>query len=124
MPVGSGNQYFGTAAEVTYVLVPNGILTAGGYPLYDLVRRQRLTALTSDDAPAYQSALSQFLTTSNAYGVTDNISEVSTFMVGSPPTGSLVPANSMMHMGHLTVPVNRLPLAQAPLLITTSKPLR
>jgi hypothetical protein len=55
VPAVTGTQYYGTAAEITYFLSPSGLTTPNGYPLYDLYRRQRLAARTSDDASAYNS---------------------------------------------------------------------
>jgi hypothetical protein len=55
VPARSGSQWYGTAAEITYALVPSFRRTPNQTPLYDLVRRQRLTARTRDDQPAYQS---------------------------------------------------------------------
>lgn len=55
-PAGNGNQYFGTAAEVAYFLVQNGS-TPNNIPTYDLYRRQRLCALTDDDAAAINASL-------------------------------------------------------------------
>lgn len=53
---GSGTQYFGTAAEITYYLKPSGT-TLGGFQLYDLYRSQRLVARNKDDVRAYQPAI-------------------------------------------------------------------
>jgi hypothetical protein len=107
IPVGTGNQFFGTAAEITYALVPNGLSTAGGYVLYDLIRRQRLTALSTDDTPSYQAAIAPYLGT-------DNVSEVTTF------TGNTV-GSTMLNMSNLTVPANRLQSSLWPLNPVTSK---
>ena len=57
VPYGSKYRYVGRAGEVAYFLVDTGDRTPGGYPLYTLKRRQRLVALTDDDAPAYNSAV-------------------------------------------------------------------
>lgn len=57
VPAYSGKQYFSTAAEVAYFLRQTG-QTAGGVPLFDLYRQQRIVARNTDDAPAYASAAS------------------------------------------------------------------
>jgi type II secretory pathway pseudopilin PulG len=57
-PAGGGAQYGGVGAEVAYFLVQNG-RTPGGVILYDLYRRQRLVALNSDFAAAYEGLLNQ-----------------------------------------------------------------
>lgn len=57
VPAYSGNQYFGTAAEVSYYLVTSGKTANGATDLYDLYRAQRLVARTFDDAPAYAPAV-------------------------------------------------------------------
>jgi hypothetical protein len=103
IPVGSSIQYFGRAAEVTYALVPNGLSTTGGasLPLYDLIRRQRLTALGPDDQPTYQASISPSLGA-------DNVSEVTTF------TGNAA-GSTMLSLIDLTNPANRLPQASWPL---------
>lgn len=54
----STNQYFGTAAEITYYLVPSGQM-AGTTPLYDLYRCQRLVARNREDADAYDKDMKQ-----------------------------------------------------------------
>jgi type II secretory pathway pseudopilin PulG len=62
VPANSTNQYYATAAEVTYFLYPNGMTTrsgGAGVPLYDLYRRQRIVAHTTDDAKAYAAAAAQ-----------------------------------------------------------------
>ncbi len=62
VPANSQYQYFGTAAEVAYFLIPNGLQTrsgAAGLPLYDLYREQRIAAKTTDDAGGYATAVSQ-----------------------------------------------------------------
>lgn len=55
-PAGGGQQYGGVGAEVAYFLVQSG-RTPGGVPLFDLYRRQRLVALNSDYAAAYNGLL-------------------------------------------------------------------
>lgn len=57
VPAYSGNQFFGTAAEVSYYLVPSGKTANGLSDIYDLYRGQRLVGRTSDDAPAYAPAV-------------------------------------------------------------------
>jgi Tfp pilus assembly protein PilV len=110
IPVGSGTQYSGTAAEVTYALVPNGLTTPGGLALYDLIRRQRLTAYTNDDTPIYQTAAT------NAYnaGAGDNVYEVMTANV----SGTTV---TMQNLLGLTAPSARLQAAQWALPSTSSR---
>lgn len=47
-----GNTYSSQAAEVAYFLAPMGkqtSVTASGLPLYNLIRRQRLVAVTTDE---------------------------------------------------------------------------
>jgi hypothetical protein len=103
------SEYFGRAAEVTYALVPNGLRTAGGVPLYDLVRRQRLTALGIDDTPVYQTVAN------NGLAAGDTVSEVMTVTpvaIGSGPIPAPIPANTMLNLSNLTVPANRLQPAQ------------
>jgi hypothetical protein len=92
----TGNQQlYGTAAEVTYALVYSGRNTAGGVPLFDLMRRQRLTARSSDDTTDYMNAITPFLTT-------DNVGEVMTYSSALKP-------NQMLNLLDLTHPSNRLP---------------
>jgi hypothetical protein len=121
IPVGTGNQFFGRAAEVTYALVPNGLYTtgAGPLPLFDLIRRQRLTALSVDDQPTYQTGIAPYLApysaaNPNPYGIADNVNEVTTFSGNG--TGSV-----MLTMSDLTNPANRLPQAQWALSLATSR---
>ena len=56
VPFGTGKSYVGRAAEIAYFLDRSG-QTPGGYPLYHLIRRQRLCAMTKDDALAYNTRL-------------------------------------------------------------------
>jgi hypothetical protein len=55
VPAASGQQYFSTSAEVSYFLVPSGVTTPSGLQLYDLYRRQRICATTSDLVAAYST---------------------------------------------------------------------
>ena len=71
VPAQTGTQWYGTAAEVTYALVPSGKTTPNRLPLYDLIRRQRLVARTADDAPAYQAAIAAAATHPAAQGGPD-----------------------------------------------------
>ena len=90
VPARSGAQWYGTAAEITYALVPGFRTTPNGAPLYDLVRRQRLAARTTDDAPSYQPIIA-------AYSATDRVDEVMT-----------VSGGTMRTLADLTHPANRL----------------
>ena len=56
-PPSTPTPYFGTAAEVSYFLVPSGKTPNGLVTVYDLYRRQRLVARTTDDAPSYANAV-------------------------------------------------------------------
>jgi prepilin-type N-terminal cleavage/methylation domain-containing protein len=63
VPPGSNNVYRSRAAEVAYFLVPmqgspRTSQDGNGRPLYNLIRRQRLVALTADDRAALSPALS------------------------------------------------------------------
>ena len=55
VPAYSGNQYFGTAAEVSYYLKLTGKTANGTTDVFDLYRAQKLVARTFDDAPAYDT---------------------------------------------------------------------
>jgi len=55
IPAGSQNTYFGTAAEIMYYLQPSGLTTPTGNALYSLYRKQRISALTPDDATGYNN---------------------------------------------------------------------
>jgi hypothetical protein len=55
-----GPQVFGTAAEVLYFLMPHG-QTPGGTPLYNLYRRQRLVAPSTDDATFFNKRITGLL---------------------------------------------------------------
>ncbi len=57
VPAYSGNQFFGTAAEVSYYLWPSGRTANGANQMYDLYRGQRLVGRTFDDASAYNAAV-------------------------------------------------------------------
>lgn len=97
-----GAPLYGRAAEVTYFLSPSG-RSPGGYQLYNLIRRQRLCALTTDDAPAYNQKLSSL-------GVSaPDATEV--MAVTNTPT--------ILTLGNLTVPANRL----FPLNLTNAVPI-
>lgn len=61
---GATNQWYGTAAEISYALVPGFRVTPNGTQLYDLVRRQRLAARTTDDLPVYQAVVNNALSDS------------------------------------------------------------
>lgn len=89
IPARSGTQWYGTAAEITYALVPSFRRTPNQTVLYDLVRRQRLAARTTDDQPAYQNIV-------NTYGAAD-AAEVMTVAGGKALT-----------LSELTAPFNRL----------------
>jgi type II secretory pathway component PulJ len=84
-------QYYGTAAEVLYYLSPAGFAPNGTTPLFDLYRWQGLVARTSDDAPAYNAAISAAAAATPA----DNVREV---MV-------LTSNNRMGTLRDLTIPV-------------------
>jgi hypothetical protein len=105
--VGQRKQFFGTAAEVTYALVFNGLSTAPtatnptGTPLYNLIRRQRLTAYNLDDQPVYLSAA----TTGDTAG--DTVADV---MTTNGTGGSL----TMLTALDLTNPANRLAVPVLP----------
>lgn len=64
---GSGKTYSGTAAEISYFLVESG-RTAGGVVLHDLMRVQRLVALTQYDANDYFLNAIQPNATTDAFG--------------------------------------------------------
>ncbi len=75
------------AAEVAYFLVPTGTKTStGGQPLFNLIRRYRLCAMTSDDAPQLQPYVSD-----------NEMISVST-----------APPNTVNTLATLTNPANRL----------------
>jgi hypothetical protein len=95
VPAGTGTQWFGTAAEVTYALVYSGRNTPGPnpVPLYDLVRRQRLSVTTPDLAPAFQQAIAAGNAVPAPRGP-DRIDEVMTVSNGQ-----------MRTLGDLTLPV-------------------
>lgn len=95
-----GAPLYGRAAEVTYFLSPSG-RSPGGYQLYNLIRRQRLCALTTDDAPAYNQKLKDL-----AVQPAD-ATEVMAVTNASPPT--------ILTLGNLTVPANRLPQPFVPI---------
>ncbi len=59
-PAGSNAIYTSRAAEIAYFLAPmqgNSQTSQGGLPLYNLIRRYRLVAMTDDDRPALQQAV-------------------------------------------------------------------
>lgn len=81
VPAGSGKSVAGTAIEVSYFLVPTGT-TATGAQLYDLMRVQRLTAISPYDARDYLNTIVQ-----PAYNLTpsDTVHEVMTSAPGVTP---------------------------------------
>jgi hypothetical protein len=112
---GTGNQVFGTAAEVTYALVPNGSYTAGDsgtqIQLYDLIRRQRLTALTGDDAPAYTTQFAAYSPSIAEVATFDTTANAmrSTLDLTVPPGMSLPAGQTMLSAGQ-SVTSYRLPV--------------
>lgn len=94
----STNQFIGTCAEIAYYLEPN-LTTPGGVPKYKLIRRQRLVARNTDDAPAYTQILNK--TTAPVVSPATDPAEV---MVVTGNVGSF----QMRHMGEMPTLGNRL----------------
>ena len=109
IPFGSGSYITGRAVEVAYFLVPNG-QTPGGVQKYNLIRRARLAALTSDDAPAYTRRLNDIAAANNPRLEATDPPEVMTAkaMSSPPPPGPPYATFQMFHLNDLTLPANRL----------------
>jgi len=81
--------YYGRAAEMAYFLVPNGT-TPGGTQLFNLMRRQRVCGINSDDAAAYDLS-----------GAPSNTSDVMS-TTGSSPTWTVLPLRQLSVSGKPT----------------------
>ncbi len=76
----SGQQYFaGSAVELSYFLVPTGTSSTGAQ-LYDLMRVQRIVALSTYDAADYQR-----MAVAPGYTAGDAVHEVMVAANGAPP---------------------------------------
>jgi prepilin-type N-terminal cleavage/methylation domain-containing protein len=95
-PVTGGVPYSARAAEIAYFLVPTGTKTSlpGGQPLFNLVRRYRLVALTTDDLPLLNLAVAGDTTYTDVISSTNGTT-----------------ANTL---ATVTAPANRLSLASFP----------
>jgi hypothetical protein len=105
VPFATASPIFGRAAEISYYLVQSG-QTLGGTTLYNLIRRQRLCALTTDDQPAYNQMLSR-QTPSPPYPIQP--ADAYEVMAVNPPIGANPPnVPTIFTLSNLTIQANRL----------------
>jgi hypothetical protein len=111
VPFGTTGPTYGRAAEISYFLVPT-VKTLGGTQLNNLIRRQRLCALTTDDKPNYDATLS-INSPPPLYPIQP--ADAAEVMAVSPATGtnpSSVP--KIFTLNDLTNPANRLSIPLNP----------
>lgn len=95
VPAGSGTTVASGAAEISYFLVPSAQRTPNGQPLYDLIRSQRLVALSSDEARDYDR-----IAINNGFANGDDVNEVVAAFNNTAPNGI-----KTQTLSDLTIPV-------------------